>query len=233
MYGKIYGNGKDTLRNNLYKNDSSDARDKGVNGIKVTLKEYESKDSENKIVGEDVATTTTSELGKYNEIDGGEYIFTNVEITKLSNYYIEYEYNGMKYKSVILKDTKIGDNVIIGANSLVNKDIHSGTVWAGNPIRYICTLNEYYEKKPSNDYMLTSEQSYIENILRNNIGKRVRVHASFSDSVEWRDRVFTGVIEHAGRDNLVINDKENGKNYLILMIYLNFVEFDEEITYAK
>ena len=102
MYGKIYGNGKDTLRNNLYKNDSSDARDKGVNGIKVTLKEYESKDSENKIVGEDVATTTTSELGKYDEIDGGEYIFTNVEITKLSNYYIEYEYNGMKYKSVIL-----------------------------------------------------------------------------------------------------------------------------------
>ncbi len=93
--------------------------------------------------------------------------------------------------------------------------------------------NEYYEKKPSNDYMLTSEQSYIENILRNNIGKKVRVHASFSDSVEWRDRVFTGYIEHAGRDNLVINDKDNGKNYLILMIYLDFVEFDEEITYAK
>ncbi len=79
----------------------------------------------------------------------------------------------------------------------------------------------------------TTEQSYIENILRNNIGKKVRVHASFSDSVEWRDRVFVGVIEHAGRDNLVINDKENGKNYLILMIYVDFVEFDEEITYAK
>ena len=77
------------------------------------------------------------------------------------------------------------------------------------------------------------EQSYIENIIRNNIGKKVRVHASFSDSVEWRDRVFTGIIEHAGRDNLIINDKENNKSYLILMIYLDFVEFDEEITYAK
>ena len=51
--------------------------------------------------------------------------------------------------------------------------------------------------------------------------------------LRWRDRVFTGYIEHAGRDNLVINDKDNGKNYLILMIYLDFVEFDEEITYAK
>ena len=83
----------------------------------------------------------------------------------------------------------------------------------------------------SNQYNM--EQSYIENILRNNIGKKVRVHTSFSDSVEWRDRVFTGIIEHAGRDNLIINDKENNKSYLILMIYLDFVEFDEERTYAK
>ncbi len=77
------------------------------------------------------------------------------------------------------------------------------------------------------------EQSYIENILRNNIGKKVRVHASFSDSNEWRDRVFVGIIEHAGRDNLIINDIDNNKYYLILMIYVDFVEFDEEITYAK
>ena len=77
------------------------------------------------------------------------------------------------------------------------------------------------------------EQSYIENILRNNIGKKVRVHASFSDSNEWRDRIFSGIIEHAGRDNLIINDIDTGKNYLILMIYVDFVEFDEEITYAK
>ena len=77
------------------------------------------------------------------------------------------------------------------------------------------------------------EQSYIENILRNNIGKKVRVHASFSDSIEWRDRVFSGIIERAGRDNLIINDIDNGKYYLILMIYVDFVEFDEKITYAK
>ena len=90
-----------------------------------------------------------------------------------------------------------------------------------------------FEPQNNNTYNLVSEQSYIENILRNNIGKKVRVHASFSDSVEWRDRVFTGIIEHAGRDNLVINDKENDKYYLILMIYVDFVEFDEEIIYAK
>ena len=98
------------------------------------------------------------------------------------------------------------------------------------------TYNPIIDENKNNNlvpYTLVSEQSYIENILRNNIGKKVRVHASFSDSVEWRDRVFVGIIEHAGRDNLVINDKENDKYYLILMFYVDFVEFDEEITYAK
>lgn len=85
----------------------------------------------------------------------------------------------------------------------------------------------------SSETMPIIEQSYIENILRNNIGSLVRVHASFPDSNEWKDRVFVGVIEHAGRDNLIIHDKENDKHYLILMVYLDFVEFNEEITYAK
>lgn len=87
-----------------------------------------------------------------------------------------------------------------------------------------------YQEYPTNYSM---EQSYIENILRNNIGKKARVHASFSDSVEWRDKVFSGIIEHAGRDNLIINDPETGKSYLILMIYVDFVEFDEKIIYGK
>ena len=93
-------------------------------------------------------------------------------------------------------------------------------------------INEF-ERDTTEGMNYNMEQSYIENILRNNIGKKVRVHASFSDSIEWRDRVFIGVIERAGRDNLIINDIDNGKYYLILMIYVDFVEFDEKITYAK
>lgn len=90
-----------------------------------------------------------------------------------------------------------------------------------------------FERDTTEGINYNMEQSYIENILRNNIGKKVRVHASFSDSIEWRDRVFVGIIERAGRDNLIINDIDNGKHYLILMIYVDFVEFDEKITYAK
>ncbi len=94
-------------------------------------------------------------------------------------------------------------------------------------------INDLKRDTISSETMPIIEQSYIENILRNNIGSLVRVHASFPDSNEWKDRVFVGVIEHAGRDNLIIHDKENDKHYLILMVYLDFVEFNEEITYAK
>lgn len=53
------------------------------------------------------------------------------------------------YKSVILKDTKIGDNVIIGAQSVVKGIVPSNTVWAGVPAKQICRLEEFYEKKVS------------------------------------------------------------------------------------
>lgn len=49
--------------------------------------------------------------------------------------------------STILKNVNIGDNVIIGANSLINKDIPSNTVYAGNPAKFICTIEDYYKKR--------------------------------------------------------------------------------------
>lgn len=51
--------------------------------------------------------------------------------------------------SSILKGITIGDNVIIGANSLVNKDCIKKGVYAGNPVKYIMSLDEYYEKRKS------------------------------------------------------------------------------------
>ena len=78
---------------------------------------------------------------------------------------------------------------------------------------------------------LPMEQSYIENILRLNIGKKVNVYMSYSDSVEWRDKMYTGIIEQAGRDHLIISDPSTGKWYLLLMIYLDYVEFNEKINY--
>lgn len=46
----------------------------------------------------------------------------------------------------ILYNTRIGNNVIIGSGSLVNKDIPDNAVYAGVPARYICSFDEYVEK---------------------------------------------------------------------------------------
>ena len=79
---------------------------------------------------------------------------------------------------------------------------------------------------------LPMEQSYIENILRLNKGKMVKAYVSFPDSTEWRNKIFEGRIEQAGRDHLIISNPKNGEWYLILMIYLNYVTFDEKINYG-
>lgn len=49
--------------------------------------------------------------------------------------------------TTILKGVTIGDNVIIGANSLVNKDLEPNSVYAGNPAKYLMSLEEYKEKR--------------------------------------------------------------------------------------
>lgn len=49
--------------------------------------------------------------------------------------------------SIILMGTEIGDNVIIGAGAVVSGKIPSNTVWAGNPARQVCTLEEFKEKR--------------------------------------------------------------------------------------
>ncbi len=81
---------------------------------------------------------------------------------------------------------------------------------------------------PYND----GEQSYIENILRLNKGKEVKAYVSYPDSVEWRDKIYDGIIEEAGRDHLILSDPSTGKWYLIRMIYLNYVEFNDKINYS-
>ena len=49
--------------------------------------------------------------------------------------------------SIILKGVSIGNDVIIGAGSVVTVDIPSQSVAAGNPAKIIYTLKEYYKKR--------------------------------------------------------------------------------------
>lgn len=49
--------------------------------------------------------------------------------------------------STIMRNTHIGDNVIIGAHSLVSGFIPSNSVVAGNPAKVIMSIDEFYKKR--------------------------------------------------------------------------------------
>jgi acetyltransferase-like isoleucine patch superfamily enzyme len=67
----------------------------------------------------------------------------------------------------ILSGTKVGDNVIIGAGSLVRGELKSNSVYAGVPVKYICSIDEFKEK---NSHLfintLSTEQVKKEKIIR-------------------------------------------------------------------
>ena len=83
--------------------------------------------------------------------------------------------------------------------------------------------NNYYNPVYPNCYVdngsttFDDEQSYIENIIRLNKGKIGRFYMTFPDSLEWRDRVFSGIIEQSGKDHIIISDPTTGKWYLLLL----------------
>lgn len=49
-------------------------------------------------------------------------------------------------RSIILAGANIGDNVIIGAGSVVTGTVDSNSVYAGNPAKKVCTIEEHKEK---------------------------------------------------------------------------------------
>ncbi len=100
--------------------------------------------------------------------------------------------------------------------------------------------NPMYTNTPTNQQGMQSvsspndeEQSYIENILRLNKGKLGKFYMSYPDSEQYRDKVFTGIIEQSGRDHIIISEPSTGRWYLLLIIYLDYVEFDEQINFIK
>ena len=104
LSGYVWVDKKDSKapqRNDLYKSPNEyleDGTDILFNGITVRLKD--------RTTGETVKETVTSKLNRYQEKDtvndgNGEYLFIDVLIKKLQDYYIEFEYDGLTYTNVI------------------------------------------------------------------------------------------------------------------------------------
>jgi len=76
-------------------------------------------------------------------------------------------YIGMN--AIIMPGVKIGDNTIIGAGSVVTKDVEDGTIVAGVPAKKISNINDYYLKNRNRvrftaNYSKKQKRNYYENI---------------------------------------------------------------------
>lgn len=104
------GAGKDWIKNYLYQtptDKTNDENDKLVNHVTVSLKDSRGNVIQQVKTGE-ILTYTRLENGakvqKTEQLEEGKYKFYNIEIDKISEYYVEFSYNGMSYQSVPLKD---------------------------------------------------------------------------------------------------------------------------------
>ncbi|MEG0025897.1 MAG: spore coat protein GerQ [Bacilli bacterium] len=113
-------------------------------------------------------------------------------------------------------------------NNYGNKAFPGNPIYNGNIPLPNQTLAPNYNNNEQN-----FEQSYIENILRLNKGKKVTIYMTFPDSKDYRDLAFKGVIEQSGRDHIIISEPATGKWQLLLMIYVDYMTFDEQINYSQ
>mgnify|MGYP000182735366 CR=1 FL=1 len=75
--------------------------------------------------------------------DSSTFLFTKkyrIEFTKIGNNVF------LGANSVIMPGITIGNNVIVGAGAIVTKDVKDNSVVAGNPAKYMCSVEEYCVK---------------------------------------------------------------------------------------
>ncbi|WMT42985.1 spore coat protein GerQ [Paenibacillus sp. D2_2] len=76
------------------------------------------------------------------------------------------------------------------------------------------------------------EQSFIENILRLNLGKIGTFYMTYENNSEWNAKIFKGKLEAAGRDHIIISDPNTGVRTILLMVNLDYATFDEPLQYS-
>lgn len=100
------------------------------------------------------------EIGEYCKITAGTIILTHdYSRSVIRRVYGEIVGEGRKtiigdnvfigMNSIILMGSHIGNNVVIGAGSVVSGIVPDNVVVAGNPARVVCSLDEFYKKRKS------------------------------------------------------------------------------------
>ena len=71
------------------------------------------------------------------------------------------------------------------------------------------------------------QNDYLTKFMEGHIGQKVKVYCSFTDSAQWHDMIFEGLVWGAGDDNLFIYDKKKNIHTLIMAVYILYIEFED------
>lgn len=112
--------------------------------------------------------------------------------------------------AMILMGTTIGDNVIIGAKSVVRGDVPSNSVVSGNPAKVICTIDHFFQKRVE-----TEEKCAINNVklCRERLGRNPTV-LEMGDAFAWlylphtseTIQKYPGFFDLPGKNNELLKD---------------------------
>lgn len=196
---KIFG--KQSLRNDLFKDNDYDSEDILIPGITVRLKDKS---------GNVVKEAKTDEKGAY--------LFVDVEIAQLENYYIEFEYDGITYTNVVPHIDK--DN---GSKSAENpkerEEFNKGfSTIVGNGDNTGHTLDENGNKKHDLSYEKDTEKhtsTFINNgqfpITANTNETQYIIREHFEYGQEEIKYINLGLYRREQPDLALIKDIDNVK----------------------
>ena len=86
----------------------------------------------------------------------------------------------------------------------------------------------YYRQAPPIQEKVSAPDFYISDDLFLNLGKKGDFHMSFPDSAKERDMVFHGYIYEATSDHIIVSNPTINEWYLLPLLYLNYVKFNEK-----
>lgn len=193
--------GKMSVRNDLYHDSDYDDGDILLDGVTVRLKD--------RTTGETVMETKTA--------DGGSYLFIDVLIEKLKDYYMEFEYDGLTYTNVIPNIDK--DN---GSKSAENAEVRDkfnknfSSVEGGNSEDTGITLDEngnkvhdlnYNLDKNNHSSTLINNGQYL--ITGNTDETGYSIWDNFTYGMEEIKWINQGLYERSQPDLALIKDLEN------------------------